>query len=630
MSYHSNNSSSARRSSVNRTQQQVQPTQAVQQPLASLPIATQQQAVEATTEAPLGYHYMPDGTLMADSEMEVTKAGTTFYNPYERDPVNVSNVDNIGVKKIVSAFVLDLSPLPAKKVSRSFLIKGDVGATFDLEIKNEDNYYYNFVTGAFQVIKAGLYKEVVIAGGFKGDISFPEVTSNDQYNISLSVDPLTTKHQSFKEVRFEDGTLDINSSSGSNSLLMTKVIYQYTDHLLTISTYSPGGTVAVAGQVNSTIALSKDSTASKQPFSVSCSVSGDIPNATTCYTIVKQPTEYDIIAFVQPVVGSAPITISGENIYPAVTGTDTVDGAVSSGVKVVMDTNVATKMKLGDRITGNAALNAATVTVVALNPDEDNPKEFSMSEAIDLADGLALSFSNQMNYRWPINKFADVITDGMVVVAGTSVTAGTFTGEYEDATTIFPDTYEEYKIIKKAISSIDTLAKKPTIVKGEITVQEGAVVFDKQQELALAGTTLKVGGYGTHQIKSVYGYDLIFSDLAITLTPVTTTTTAASAGGSSANVVVASRTGILDDVSTVSGIGINPRLANPIVDSGAGAVAGAGTIVLDAAQSLESGITLTFANAGLTATITGNIQVLKAGNAAQTLRFDVDKLLSVT
>jgi hypothetical protein len=141
---------------------------------------------------------------------------------------------------------------------------------------------------------------------------------------------------------------------------------------------------------------------------------------------------------------------------------------------------------------------------------------------------------------------------------------------------------------------------------------------------------LKVGGYGTHQIKSVYGYDLIFSDLAITLTPVTTTTTAASAGGSSANVVVASRTGILDDVSTVSGIGINPRLANPIVDSGAGAVAGAGTIVLDAAQSLESGITLTFANAGLTATITGNIQVLKAGNAAQTLRFDVDKLLSVT
>ena len=116
----------------------------------------------------------------------------------------------------------------------------------------------------------------------------------------------------------------------------------------------------------------------------------------------------------------------------------------------------------------------------------------------------------------------------------------------------------------------------------------------------------------------------------MTLTPITTTTTAASAGGSSTSVVVASRTGILDAVSTVSGIGINPALANPTVASGAGAVTGAGTIVLDAVQSLESGATLTFAGAGQTATITGDIQVLKAGTANQTLRFDINKLLSIT
>ena len=148
--------------------------------------------------------------------------------------------------------------------------------------------------------------------------------------------------------------------------------------------------------------------------------------------------------------------------------------------------------------------------------------------------------------------------------------------------------------------------------------------------MALAGDTLKVGGYGTTEILRVYGYDVIFSNLAIALTPVTTTTTAASAGGSSANVVVASRTGILDSVSTASGIGINANLAAPTVSSGAGAVSGAGTIVLDAVQSLESGITLAFANAGITATITGNIEVLKVGTASQTLRFDVDKLLSIT
>ena len=110
----------------------------------------------------------------------------------------------------------------------------------------------------------------------------------------------------------------------------------------------------------------------------------------------------------------------------------------------------------------------------------------------------------------------------------------------------------------------------------------------------------------------------------------TTTTTAASAGGSSTSVVLTSRNGILDAVSTVSGIGIDPAAVDPTVASGAGAVTGAGTIVLSAAQSLEDGATLTFANAGLVATITGNIQVLKAGTASQTLRIDIEKLLTIT
>jgi hypothetical protein len=86
----------------------------------------------------------------------------------------------------------------------------------------------------------------------------------------------------------------------------------------------------------------------------------------------------------------------------------------------------------------------------------------------------------------------------------------------------------------------------------------------------------------------------------------------------------------LDDVSVVSGIGIDPSAVNPTVDSGAGAVSGAGTIVLTAAQELENGITLTFEGAGQTATITGNIEIIKAGVANANLRFDVEKLLSIT
>mgnify|MGYP001299524030 CR=1 FL=1 len=60
------------------------------------------------------------------------------------------------------------------------------------------------------------------------------------------------------------------------------------------------------------------------------------------------------------------------------------------------------------------------------------------------------------------------------------------------------------------------------------------------------------------------------------------------------------------------------------------ATSGAGNLVLSAAQTLEDGITLTYVDSGQVATITGNIEVIKAGTANQTIYFDVEKLLSIS
>ena len=92
---------------------------------------------------------------------------------------------------------------------------------------------------------------------------------------------------------------------------------------------------------------------------------------------------------------------------------------------------------------------------------------------------------------------------------------------------------------------------------------------------------------------------------------------------------VANIDGIMNDVSTVSGIGIDSSVVNPTVASGAGSVTGAGTIVLSAAQELENGITLTFTGAGSVVTITGNIKINKTGNEDVTLRFDIDSFLKM-
>jgi len=598
----------------------------------------------------------------------------------------------------ITSFDLNLSSILAVGETRRFYITGGERAAFRLEIQNEDSYYYNFITNLFQAAKSGL-DDVLSSSKYSGSINFPAVTDDDHYDIKLFA-KLGTTHSQYNEVRFGDGSIDINSSTGSNSLLLTKIIYQYTALTLTLNPFSPTG--AISGTAaNDTISVSSGEGVDSQSFSIKFTVANN-----KALRIIKQPSHTDILAFIEPEIGSAPIAIPGENIYPTATAaftgddingavtsgvvvrmdntdlsavikvgdkittpvrTDTVNGAVSSGSKVVMDNNVALNMASGDQVTGNAYLDANIVTVAELNPDADNVKEFTLSESVAIADGATLTFSskinrslttvtvvetsstatdftmsqainfrdncpltffNQMNYRWPVDNYAHVMGAGFIATPGGGTLDNTVLADYLDTTTVFAGTKQEKTYINQEAKAVDTLALKPTITRGEVSTQPGAIIFNKQQPLALAGNTLKIGGYGQVSIKNTYGYDLVFSNLSVVLTPVQTTTTAAV--NNSTSVVVASRNGILDDVSTVSGIGINASLVDPTVDSGAGAVTGAGTIVLTAAQTLENGATLTFANAGLVATVTGDVRILKAGVSSQTLRFDIENLLSIT
>jgi len=642
-------------------------------------------------KAPAGYHYMPDGTLMLDSEMILN------------DEISITGFD------------LDLSDLPATSERRRFNILGNRGAEFILEIKdNTTGYYYNFVTNVFQVSPSRL-EEQIAGNSYNGSITFPAVTGgDDQYDVYLYAKPGTI-HAAHSEVRFGDGSLDINNSTGSNSLMMQKVIYQYAALTLTLQGYSIGGTVPATpgGYGTDTISINRGKPQVKTAFSFTTTAATN-----AAYRILKQPVANDVLAFIEPVVGSAPIDLPGENIYPAVSDTDTVDGATTtatkivmdnnvadnivfgdkitvettdltdtvngtvSGVKIVMDSNVATKMAVGDRVLGLRNVGDTTlVQVVALDPDGDNAKEFQIDFVLGggaagsahggstltfqpkcnrqlftvaalnpdadnvkafsyvaddggggtfgVRDGATLSFSNRMNYSWPINNYADVLKEGMVLVPGTNVTADTSVGVYEDTLILFEGTKEEKTIIKNTRPALSTLAKKPTVVKGLVTVQEGQIVFNKQQVLALAGDTLKVGGYGETEILRIYGWEVKFTDLAIALTAPTTTTTEASAGGSSADIEVNSVEGVINNVSRVGGIGINSALQNPLITAGGGAT-GTGDWTMDAVQTLENGITLTVENTSRVATITGNIEIVKAGYADQTLRFDINKLLSTS
>ena len=108
--------------------------------------------------------------------------------------------------------------------------------------------------------------------------------------------------------------------------------------------------------------------------------------------------------------------------------------------------------------------------------------------------------------------------------------------------------------------------------------------------------------------------------------PTTTTTEATSAH---ATIAVADREGVINNVSTVSGIGIDSSVTDPTLTTGGG-LDGAGDWIMNAVQSLESGITLTVGGTSRVATITGNIEILNVDDTSFTLYFDVEKFLSTS
>ena len=212
--------------------------------------------------------------------------------------IKTNNLNSNSNVKIIRSFDLDLSHLPAASTRRNFTIQGTNGSKFKLEITNEDSpkKYYNFKTKTFTTTVASL-EEQINGNYYTGSIIFPTVTDDDHYDIKLwALDG--TLHDSYKEVRFGDGSIDINSSTGSNSFLLQKIIYQYTDLTLTISPFSPNATIA--GTLgNDNITLTAGDTKTSTDFSITVTAAAD-----KAYRIIRQPTADDIVSFVSSTVGA--------------------------------------------------------------------------------------------------------------------------------------------------------------------------------------------------------------------------------------------------------------------------------------------------------------------------------------
>ena len=247
--------------------------------------------------APPGFHYMPDGTLMSDAEHE------KLYNQSMQDEK----------PKVIKGFKINTNDIKASGETRSFTITGDNNCIFTLIIINNHDNYYNFDTQTFSTTPSRLDSAAIKGGSYSGFIKFPALpdTNTDDYTIHLIADIRNkTRHTSFVEARYEDNTIDFNSSRGSDSTVLLKKLYQHADKTITLTAISPNAITAFNSlSVTNQEITSQGKNNQKSSFTIVVTAA-----STRNFVIKKQIEENDFITFVERTIGSAAVPITGEDI----------------------------------------------------------------------------------------------------------------------------------------------------------------------------------------------------------------------------------------------------------------------------------------------------------------------------
>jgi hypothetical protein len=588
---------------------------------------TQQSTVNAQGQsAPAGYHYMPDGTLMANNDM----------HGYS--------------EKVIKNFAIDTKDVHSDGETRSFTISGDQGAIFSFEVYDDDapRNYYHFDTKLFSSSKPNLCLEE-LNGSYSFSVKFPAATALHTYTIEVtahSVDNIKTVHTRANEVRFADDTINHNASTGSNSNILKKILYQDLVKNLYLSCVAPS-----------------KYTASTSAIASGHGITGTSLELTTGHAANRKRVEVGDKATSAGMTSGAHFLVTA--IDPNGDNVDEIGVNISAtvgGLEAITFTPAFNSMTphYTDDTTGRAALTAAsggnlttsfTITCTALAG-----RTFSILRAPTINDLCAIipisfdvtgssysSISDEdtsgstLFYRWQIANIANLSLGMSLDPARTGTGLNTTT----------PATISNYrttKIIKsitkrKYCTDINDITVDDVFVDGvhpngnlitamdrtgRVTAQAGNIIFSTQQAAALDDeTNVRVFAYGAEQIRNATGMGITLSNVNVELTQVSTT---ASESRTSASGLTLASVSNISTASTIRGVGINPSLANPRVTLKT-ANTGSGDITLNASNTIVSGQTYYFDGASNIATITGTITVSNMAIADTTLYFDVERFL---
>jgi len=575
-------------------------------------------------EGPKGFHYMPSGRLMSDADHIAA-------NGY--------------IERTINSIEVDYRDIPPEGGSKIITVIGSAGFVFSIEVyEGARASYYNFKT---QTWGASLYKKTNVqaaSGTYSEKILLPAQASLKTITINVyaeTVENIKTQHAPLVEERFEDGSLDLNRSSGSDSNIVTKILYQDVIKNLTLSTFSPSKTHSSQGTTKAAVSTNR-MTIDEFATDPNIVEVGDLIactgiSAALGVLVTKINPDGDNPHEIE--MSAADVVSDGVTVtfFPAFRGL-TPNNVSSTTGRAALEVVSGSYGSFNFLIT-LAAIGSRGFSQTRLPTTEDLCFINSVTFGEDASPITGEDISGSTFYRWPVENTAN-LANGMALdpsrsESGANTTTPAEISDYSVNKTLqkintsnrYYTDVENYTEQDTYVSGVDNVSNPITTIdrNGRVTARAGNIAFSVQQADALKeDANVLIIAQGAEAIFQATGMEVEISNTSITPTQVSTTTTAAS---SASTTIALTEVGNVLVGQTVRGVGINAAVANPTV-VGKSVATGGGNIVVSSAQTLEDGVTLFFDGPSNELLIRGKIIVKNMPIVDTNLFFNVEGFLT--
>tara|TARA_R100000995_G_scaffold74262_1_gene43235 strand:+ start:326 stop:2275 length:1950 start_codon:yes stop_codon:yes gene_type:complete len=465
-----------------------------------------------------------------------------------------------------------------------------------------------------------------------GSLRFSKLKTYTVELKAVTVNNIQTQHQPFVEVKNPDNTINLNLSTGSNSSILTKKLYQDVKKYLYITGITPVDNTSSTGTVDGAtstvrIVLDQDAT-NPSTVKIGDHISGTGVDDSVGMAVTKINPDGDNVKEIEVNVAdsiSDAVTLTFDPVFKGSTfSTDTIE--ISSGKNITTNFSITCTATTG-----------RTLSIVKTPTVEDlcAYKTMTFGSAAIAISGEDTSSSTY--YRWPVENIVG-LSQGMILDperagGGTNTVTPAFISGFQStiASTELDNRKYYTDIITTSledvnVSGVDTYNNAVSTIDrhGNVTLQAGNLTFNVQQPDALKDdNNVKIYAYGKKQIETMTGMIVELSNVVVTPTQISTTTTAAV---NNSTTIPVTETGKISTASTIRGVNINPAVANPTVTLKS-TFTGAGNLTASSAQTLENGQTLFFDGASNVVTVTGTISIQNMAIDDTTLYLDVERFL---